>query len=72
MNAVCHEQFKLGSHFGKKVTAGFDGGSISADGGCLLLRELDLRSHVFALMTSSLQDHRAANRVHHGLEKLLN
>ncbi|WP_310600259.1 transposase, partial [Desulfobulbus sp.] len=71
MNAVCHEQFELESLFGKKLTGGFDGGSISSDGGSLVLRELDLRYGVTKLMARSLLDRRAANRVHHGLETLL-
>ena len=71
MNAVCLERFELQSLFGKKVSGSFDGGAISSDGGSLLLRELDLRYHVTELIARSLQDCRSANRVHHGLEKLI-
>lgn len=71
MNAVCHERFELESLFGKKVSGGFDGGSISSDGGSLVLRELDLRYGVTTLLARSLHDGRAANRIHHGLETLL-
>jgi len=71
MEAVCHERIELESLFGKKVTGSFDGGTISSDGGSLLLRELDLRYQITGLMSRCLQDRRNPNRVQHGLERLL-
>ena len=37
--------FSFARHFRRQVSAQFDGGVISSDGGALLLREVDRRIH---------------------------
>lgn len=71
MKTACHEKFELKSFLNKKITGCFDGGAISADGGGLLLREIDLRYQITGQMASSLRDRRSARRIHHSLETLL-
>ncbi len=39
MTECNQSSFGFASHFSRQVTAGFDGGTITSDGGALLLRE---------------------------------
>lgn len=71
MKTVCHKRFEFKSLFGKKITGGFDGGKISADGGGLLLREVDLQYDVTRHACRALHDARTPHRVRHSLATLL-
>jgi len=41
MTECNQSQFEFAPHFSRSVVAGFDGGTITSDGGALLLRETD-------------------------------
>jgi hypothetical protein len=56
---------------GRRVTAHFDGGDITSDGGALLLRELDETHDVVNRAAACFTDHRDPGRVEHSLEQLL-
>lgn len=71
MDTVCHEQLSFGSLFGKQVTADFDGGRMSSDGGAFLPRELDDRYGVTEGAAGSMEDHRQRSWVLHDLKTLL-
>lgn len=55
----------------KTVSAGFDGGAISSDGGLLLLREADRRLGLTRMLASCVQDRRDPSRISHALEEML-
>jgi hypothetical protein len=53
------------------VTAAFDGGTITSDGGALLLRELESRTGLLASLAECFDDHRDPELVEHTVEELL-
>ena len=55
----------------KKVTAAFDGGSISSDGGLVLLREAERRLGLSALLAKCIRDRRDPARITHQLDEIL-
>jgi hypothetical protein len=56
---------------GRQVTAGFDGGEITSDGGVLLLRQLDREMGLTRSIARRLDDARAARRCQHRAETML-
>ncbi len=58
--------------FGKRdVVAKFDGGRISSDGGGILLREVEQRSHILKRLSQCFTDYRNPELVEHPLESLI-
>ena len=55
----------------KKVSANFDGGAISSNGGLLLLREADRRLGLTRMLASCVQDRRDPSRICHAVEEML-
>ncbi len=55
----------------KKVTAAFDGGLISSDGGLVLLREAERRLGLAEHLAACLRDRRDPDLVSHGLAEML-
>lgn len=55
----------------RSVVGQFDGGKISSDGGGLLLREVEHRSHILKRLTGCFTDHRDAGQIEHALESLI-
>ncbi len=55
----------------KKVTAAFDGGLISSDGGLVLLREEERRLGLAELLAGCLRDRRDPALISHGLAEML-
>ncbi|MGM0984986.1 MAG: IS1380 family transposase [Pseudomonadota bacterium] len=56
---------------GRQVTAGFDGGEITSDGGALLLRQLDREMGLTRAIARRLDDARASRRCQHRAETML-
>lgn len=56
---------------GRRVTAAFDGGTITSDGGALLLRELEAQTGLLASLAQCFDDHRDPELVEHTVEELL-
>lgn len=71
MPTVCHEQLSFASIASKEVVVGFDGGRISSDAGCLLLREIDLRTGLLDRVDDALADPRDPSKVRHSQIELL-
>ena len=55
----------------KKVTAAFDGGRLTSDGGVLLLSGAERQLGLCATLAGVMPDHREASRVTHRLEDIL-
>ena len=55
----------------KKVTAAFDGGAISPDGGLVFLREAERRFGLSARLAKCMRDRRDPARVSHQLDEML-
>ncbi len=49
----------------RKVIGKFDGGEISSDGGGILLRELEKRTHILRRLGQCFVDHRDPDRIEH-------
>ena len=56
---------------GKTVVAKFDGGLLSADGGVLLLREVEQRLRVADRLASCIQDPRAPDQITHSVADII-
>jgi hypothetical protein len=63
--------FALPAVCSKKVTVVFDGGRLSSDGGVLLLREVERRLGVAAVLAGCLTDGRDPCRVDHRIVEML-
>jgi hypothetical protein len=63
--------FSLPSIHQKKVTAGFDGGLISSDGGVLLLSAADARLGLIDMLASLIPDHRDPSLISHTMADIL-
>ena len=55
----------------KKVTAAFDGGRLTSDGGVLLLAQAERRMGIAGRLASCIADPRDQSRVVHGLGDIL-
>ena len=55
----------------KKVTAAFDGGAISSDGGLVLLREAERRLGLSAMLAKCMRDRRVPARISHQIDEML-
>jgi hypothetical protein len=68
---VCHEQLSFASLGPKEVVVGFDGGRITSDAGCVLLREIDLHTGLVDRLDRAMADPRDATKVVHPQVELL-
>lgn len=55
----------------RTVVASFDGGTVSSDGGVLLLAEVDRRLGLLELFAACFKDHRNPDQVEHSIEELV-
>ena len=67
-NAVQMEFHGLGV---RRVVGRFDGGRISSDGGSLLLREVESRTHILKRLAGCFIDHRDPELIEHSVESLI-
>ncbi len=63
--------FSFAKHFGRQVTARFDGGVISSDGGALLLREVDRRIQLLPRVAACFEDRRDPQLIEHQVGELV-
>jgi len=73
MRTECNTK-KMEFHgIGRRTVIGeFDGGKISSDGGGVLLREVEQRTHILKRLAGCFTDHRDPALVEHTLESLIN
>ncbi len=55
----------------RSVVGQFDGGKISSDSGGLLLREVEMRTHILQRLAGCFVDHRDQNQIEHSVESLI-
>lgn len=65
------QEFSFGRHIRREVTARFDGGKISSDGGAPLLGEVDRRLRLLDRFAACFEDHRHAERIEHSVAELV-
>ncbi|MDE0166655.1 MAG: IS1380 family transposase [Bryobacterales bacterium] len=63
--------FTFAKHFRRQVSARFDGGVISSDGGALLLREVDQRINLLPRLAACFEDGRNSQRIEHRVGELV-
>ncbi len=63
--------FSFGKHFRRQVSAQFDGGMISSDGGAVLLREVDRRINLLPRLADCFEDRRDPKLIEHQVGELL-
>ena len=64
-------QFEFQGMTRRTVVASFDGGTLSSDGGVLLLAEVDRRLGLLEQFAACFKDHRKPDLVEHSLEELV-
>ena len=63
--------FSLPAVCRKKISVAFDGGSLSSDGGVLLLREVERRLRIAERLAACVVDRRDPSRIDHGMIEML-
>ncbi len=71
MTECSGRRFEFGRHGGREVVAKFDGGTMSSDGGALLLGEVDRRLGLLGRLAKCFRDERNPLQVRHRLRELL-
>ncbi len=72
MTTECtQESFRFHALFGRQVRGGFDGGTITSDGGGLLLREVEKRTKIIEQFSACFTDYRKPDRVEHRVRELV-
>lgn len=63
--------FEFSKHFRRRVSARFDGGAISSDGGAVLLREVDRQLRLTTRLAACFDDRRDPTRIEHSVAELV-
>jgi Transposase DDE domain group 1 len=71
MTQCTQSHFEFKGHFSQQVVARFDGGTISSDGGSLLLRETDRRLNLLPRFAACFLDGRAQGRIEHSVLEMV-
>jgi hypothetical protein len=71
MTECNQSRFDCEAHFTQKVVADFEGGTLTSDGGALLLRQTDRRIGLLKRLAACFSDHRRQDRVEHPVETLV-
>ena len=65
------DRFEFAPHFTREVVGEFNGGSITSDGGSVLLREANRRVHLLSRFSQCFLDGRDPSRVEHTVEEMV-
>lgn len=71
MTQCTQSSFEFKAHYSRDVVARFNGGTISSDGGSLLLRQTDQRLNVLARFSGCFLDGREQDRVEHSVLEMV-
>jgi hypothetical protein len=71
MTECNQSSFEFEAHFSRQVVARFDGGTITSDGGALLLRETDRRLNLLPRLGGCFLDGRNAALVRHSVQQMV-
>ena len=71
MTECTQSHFEFQAHYSREVVARFDGGTMSSDGGALLLRQTDRRLHLLSRVAECFEDHRSPWLTTHSVGELV-
>ena len=71
MTECTQPSFAFANHGRRQVVARFDGGTITSDGGALLLRQTEQRSGIVRQFAACFRDHRQPEQVEHSVRELV-
>lgn len=71
MTECSQASFEFAPHVSRSVVASFDGGTLTSDGGALLLRQTEQRIHLLPRLAACFTDLRSQERIEHGVEQML-
>ena len=71
MTACTQTSFTFADHGRRQVVARFDGGTITSDGGALLLRQTEQRTGIVRQFAACFRDHRQPAQVEHSVPELV-
>ena len=71
MTECTQSSFEFAASGSRQVVARFDGGTMSSDGGSLLLRETDRRLNLLPRLAACFQDRRDLRFITHSLSELV-
>lgn len=71
MTECSQSEFEFQAHFSRRVVAGFDGGTMTSDGGALLLRETDRRLNLLPRLAECFLDGRNPLLVKHSVSQMV-
>lgn len=71
MTECTQNSFEFESHFSREVVARFDGGTLTSDGGALLLREVDRRINLISRLAECFDDQRNPLLVRHQVKEMV-
>ena len=71
MTECTQPSFTFAEHGRRQVVARFDGGTITSDGGGVLLRQLEQRSGIVRQFAACFRDHRQPAQVEHSVRELV-
>jgi hypothetical protein len=72
LNTECTQSgFEFEGHFTRSVVARFDGGTMTSDGGALLLRRIDRRLNLLPRLAGCFCDRRNASYISHSVQELV-
>ena len=71
MTECTQSNFEFQAHYSREVVARFDGGTMSSDGGALLLRQTDRRLHLLPRLAECFADHRSPWLTTHSVGELV-
>ena len=71
MTECTQSEFEFQPHFSRRITAGFDGGAMTSDGGGLLLRDTDRRLNLLPRLAQCFLDGRSPVFVKHSVAELI-
>jgi hypothetical protein len=71
MTECNQESFEFAAHFSREVVARFDGGTMTSDGGAVLLREAERRVNLLARLARCFDDRRKPWLIEHSVAELV-
>jgi hypothetical protein len=71
MTECIQSRFEFAKHFTREVVGEFSGGTISSDGGALLLRETDRKMNLLERLSQCFLDGRNPDLIEHSVEQML-
>ena len=71
MTECTQSRFSFAGHLNREVVAEFNGGTITSDGGALLLRETDQKLNLLARFSQCFVDGRDPVLIEHSVEQML-